>query len=124
MSILRRLIDIARAQADSRPAPGAASPEPAPGQAPDPHAEGAGAAGPAPVQDSRLAAYYANLELPYGAGLDRVRSSWRRLMKQYHPDLHSQDPEKRRVADELTARLTEAYRELEVALGGPRQEAR
>ena len=38
-------------------------------------------------------------------------------MKRYHPDLHSQDPDKRKVADELTARLTEAYRQLEAELG-------
>jgi curved DNA-binding protein CbpA len=38
------------------------------------------------------------------------------MLKKYHPDLHGDDPEKRRVANELTAELTRAYRELEKAL--------
>ena len=63
-----------------------------------------------------MAGYYANLEVPYGADWETVRKSWRRLLKKYHPDLHGDDPEKRRIANELTAELTRAYRELEKAL--------
>ena len=66
--------------------------------------------------DSRLAGYYANLELQYGAGADQVREAWRRLMKKYHPDLHATDPEKRQIAGQLTAELTEAYTKLSAAL--------
>jgi DnaJ-domain-containing protein 1 len=69
-----------------------------------------------PARDPRLAGYYANLEVPYGADLETVRSAWRRMMKKYHPDLHHSDPEKRRVANELCAELTRAYRELERVL--------
>ena len=71
--------------------------------------------GPAsnPTQDPVLAGYYANLELPYGADLGAVKAAWKGLMKKYHPDRHSQDPEKRRVANELCAELTRAYQELE-----------
>lgn len=64
------------------------------------------------------AQYYANLEVPYGADLATVRSAWKRMMKKYHPDLHSKDPEKYRTATLLTQRLTEAYQELEKALKG------
>ena len=67
-------------------------------------------AGPAP--DPVLARYYANLELPYGAGLDTVRRTWRRLVKQYHPDLHSADEQKKRTATELLQGLNRAYEEL------------
>lgn len=63
-----------------------------------------------------LAQYYANLEVPYGADLATVRSAWKRMMKKYHPDLHSKDPEKYRTATLLTQRLTEAYQELEKVL--------
>ena len=35
------------------------------------------------------------------------------MMKKYHPDRHAQDPEKRRIADDLTAELTQAFQELE-----------
>ena len=72
--------------------------------------------------DPVLAEYYANLELPYGSDLETVRAAWRRMMKQYHPDRHARDEEKRRTADELTARLTRAYRGLETALSNRKKE--
>ena len=68
---------------------------------------------PAPAEDPVLAGYYANLELPYGANLEEVKAAWKRLMKQYHPDRHAQDPAKREVANALSAQLTHAYKELE-----------
>ena len=77
-----------------------------------------GAQNKAPEQDvdPRLAAYYANLEIPYGSDLARVRQAWKRLLKKYHPDLHAGDPQKRQVANQLTAQLTRAYKELEAVL--------
>jgi len=68
---------------------------------------------PAPAEPSPLAGYYANLELPDGASLEEVKAAWKRLMKQYHPDRHAQDPAKRAVANALCAELTHAYKELE-----------
>jgi hypothetical protein len=59
--------------------------------------------------DPVLARYYANLELPYGADLEQVSKAWKRLMSTYHPDLHSTDPEKRRIANELCQGLNRAY---------------
>ena len=120
MSLLRRLADIARSHLHTPPPrPTRAVP---PGTGEVGAGEGGAEAGEATVGEAtavnpRRAAYYANLELPYGAPLLQVRAAWRRLMKRYHPDLHSQDPDKRKVADELTARLTEAYRQLEAELG-------
>jgi|TARA_B110000196_G_C20634455_1_gene425579 DnaJ-domain-containing protein 1 len=64
------------------------------------------------TQDPELARYYANLEIPYGSDIETVRAAWKRMMKKYHPDLHSTDPQKRQVADELSAALTRAYQEL------------
>ncbi len=65
-----------------------------------------------PARDPVLARYYANLELPYGAGLDSVHETWRRLVKKYHPDLHSADEHKKRIATELLQGLNRAYEEL------------
>ena len=48
-----------------------------------------------------------------GADLAAVKAAWKRLMKQYHPDRHAQDPAKREVANALCAQLTQAYKELE-----------
>ncbi len=66
-----------------------------------------------------LAELYANLEVPVGSDLETVKASWKRLLKKYHPDLHSSDPEKRKTAAELTARLNEAYQKLEKAGRAP-----
>ena len=71
---------------------------------------------PKPEIDPRLAAYYANLEIPYGSDLALVRQAWKRLLKKYHPDLHVGDAQKRLVANQLTAQLTNAYKELEAVL--------
>ncbi len=68
--------------------------------------------GAGPAADPVLARYYANLELPYGAGLDTVSGAWRRLVKEYHPDLHSADEQKKRTATELVKGLNRAYEEL------------
>ena len=67
-------------------------------------------------EDAALAKNYANLEVPYGSDLETVHAAWRQLMKKYHPDLHCRDAEKRRIANELTARLTQAYRDIEEAV--------
>ncbi len=64
------------------------------------------------VQNPELAAYYANLDLPYGSHLESVKHAWKRLVSRYHPDLHSSNPNKRRVANELTQGLNRAYEEL------------
>ncbi|MSR82564.1 MAG: hypothetical protein EXS58_06505 [Candidatus Latescibacteria bacterium] len=71
---------------------------------------------PAPAIDPQLAQYYANLEIPYGTDLETAHRAWKRLLKKCHPDLHANDPEKRRVADELSARLTQAFQEIARAL--------
>ncbi len=65
-----------------------------------------------PSRDPELTQYYANLELPYGAGIDAVREARRRLLKRYHPDLHSADPEKKRTATQLAQGLNRAHDEL------------
>ena len=59
--------------------------------------------------DEELARHYARLEVPYGSDLKTVRSGYRRLMKRYHPDRHSTDEDKARVANEVAAALTESY---------------
>ena len=71
----------------------------------------AGARGNAGGGD-RTAQLYAQLECPYGADINTVRKQYRALMRKYHPDLHSRDAEKQRLATDLSQRLTAAYNEL------------
>jgi DnaJ-domain-containing protein 1 len=82
-----------------------------------PRGEGAGRRGSVRGPDARtLAQYYAQLEVPVGASLAEVKSSFRRLMRRYHPDRFADNPEKAKLATELTQKLTQAYRELEAVL--------
>lgn len=67
---------------------------------------------PRPPQDPVLAGYYANLELPYGADREAVRSARRRLLARYHPDRYATDPDKARVAHDLVRQINHAHDEL------------
>jgi DnaJ-domain-containing protein 1 len=66
---------------------------------------------PSPEDEVRRA--YAALEVPVGSNFETVRKSYRALMRKYHPDHHSESPEKQKTATELTQKLTEAYKTLE-----------
>jgi DnaJ-domain-containing protein 1 len=63
--------------------------------------------------DEALRKAYAALEVPPGSDFEAVRKAYRRLMRKYHPDLHTGTPEKHRAATDLTQRLTEAYKTLD-----------
>lgn len=69
-----------------------------------------------PNRDSELAKYYANLEVPYGSDLETVRRAWKQLVRKYHPDFHSENPEKQEIANKLVQELNHAYKELEKRL--------
>ena len=51
---------------------------------------------------------YAALELTPGADKAEVRRAYRDMMRRYHPDKHQADPDKERLANEITVRLKDA----------------
>jgi DnaJ-domain-containing protein 1 len=59
--------------------------------------------------DPGLRQDYANLEVPFGADIETVRRSYKRLMMKYHPDKHAGDPEKQKVALEITKKINESF---------------
>ena len=59
---------------------------------------------------------YASLEVAAGSDFETVRKSYRALMRKYHPDHHTESPEKQKAANEVAQRLTEAYKLLEKTL--------
>lgn len=65
-----------------------------------------------PDKRRKFRQYYANLELPFGSDLAEVKQAYRRLMRQYHPDKHQNDPARRQLATQLSQKLTVAYNEL------------
>jgi DnaJ-domain-containing protein 1 len=72
---------------------------------------GAGSRGPQspPRPPEALRGDYANLEVPFGADIETVRRSYKRLVLYYHPDRHAGNPEKLRVATEITKKLNQSF---------------
>lgn len=52
---------------------------------------------------------YANLEVPAGASFEQVKRSYKKMLRRYHPDRHFTDPEKLKLATEITTKINESY---------------
>lgn len=59
--------------------------------------------------DAQLAEWYRVLDLTAGADMAQIKSSYRQLMRKYHPDMHAGNPHKQKAATELSMRVTAAY---------------
>jgi DnaJ-domain-containing protein 1 len=69
-----------------------------------------GGARPRPgTHDAQVAEWYRVLDLSAGADLAQIKSSYRQLMRKYHPDMHAGNPQKQKAATELSMRVTTAY---------------
>jgi len=60
-------------------------------------------------QDAQVAEWYRVLDLTVGAEMPAIKSSYRQLMRKYHPDMHAGNPQKQKAATELSMRVTTAY---------------
>lgn len=60
-------------------------------------------------QDAQLADWYRVLDLQPGADMAQIKSSYRQLMRKYHPDMHAGNPQRQKAATELSMRVTGAY---------------
>ncbi len=74
---------------------------------------------PAQAVDESLRADYANLEVPFGADMAKVMASYKSLILKYHPDKHSGDPEKQKIALDITKRINQSYERIRSRQGGP-----
>lgn len=72
---------------------------------------------PSASSPSQEEQYRANLEVGPHATLAEIRLSYKRLMKQYHPDFHATDLKKREMAHAIAQRLNEAMDYFESKLG-------
>jgi len=59
--------------------------------------------------DPQVAEWYKVLDLAVGADMAAIKSSYRQLMRKYHPDMHAGNPSKQKAATELSMRVTTAY---------------
>lgn len=64
---------------------------------------------PPPKAPSKETEYHQWLEVRPGATFAEIKAAYRRLMKQFHPDLFQGKPEQHKAALEVTRRLNEAY---------------
>ncbi len=60
-------------------------------------------------EEMPIFAAFETLGLPYGTPYEEVKKTYRRLMREYHPDKHSESPEAEKIATEKTQELTVAY---------------
>lgn len=59
--------------------------------------------------DAKVAEWYRVLDLQVGVDMAQIKSSYRQLMRKYHPDMHAGNPSKQKAATELSMRVTTAY---------------
>ena len=64
-------------------------------------------------EDPKMAEHYKTLQLSNGVGFAEVKKAYRKLMRKYHPDLHTGSAKKQKAATELSMRVTQAYNELD-----------
>ena len=62
--------------------------------------------------DDPLKTDYANLEVPYGADFEEIKRSHKRLLRKYHPDPFARDPDKQRVATQISQKINESFQRL------------
>jgi DnaJ-domain-containing protein 1 len=60
-------------------------------------------------KDAELAEWYKILDLGPGADMSQIKTSYRQLMRKYHPDMHAGNPQRQKAATELSMRVTTAY---------------
>lgn len=59
--------------------------------------------------DAQVADWYRQLDLQPGAEMSQIKTSYRQLMRKYHPDMHAGNPQRQKAATELSMRVTAAY---------------
>ncbi|MDQ3338816.1 MAG: J domain-containing protein [Myxococcota bacterium] len=60
-------------------------------------------------KEAQLLDWYKTLDLQIGADMPAIKSSYRQMMRKYHPDMHAGNPQKQKAATELSMRVTTAY---------------
>ncbi len=55
---------------------------------------------------------FANLDVPFGASLEAARAAHRKLIRAYHPDRHAADPDKYRIATQITQRVNHSFQRI------------
>ena len=97
------------ARGEPSPSGASSAPRGAAGGASGTASGGAGRAPRPGSRDAQVAEWFRVLDLPVGADMAQIKSSYRQLMRKYHPDVHASSPQKQKAATELSMRVTTAY---------------
>jgi len=55
---------------------------------------------------------FSNLEVPFGSPFEEVRKGYKHLIRKYHPDKFVNDPNKVKIATEITQKINESYKKI------------
>jgi len=73
------------------------------------HGQGSARAPRTSRNEAQLLEWYRVLDLQLGADMAQIKTSYRQMMRKYHPDMHANNPQKQKAATELSMRVTTAY---------------
>jgi DnaJ-domain-containing protein 1 len=59
--------------------------------------------------EAQLAEWFRVLDVQPGVDMAQIKTSYRQLMRKYHPDMHAGNPNNQKAATELSMRVTTAY---------------
>ncbi|GAB1432131.1 hypothetical protein MASR2M29_07560 [Spirochaetota bacterium] len=62
----------------------------------------------------KLAQAYKTMGLPFKTPFTEVKTAYKKLLKEHHPDKHGSDPLAQKQATETSARINNAYRVIEL----------
>ena len=117
--MLSRLFNVLRANINAgRPARNSAEPE---YEYENKNQEQDGTQKPEQVKDPvklKELEYLSNLELKEGASFEQIKGSYKSLIRKYHPDKFHGNEQQRKVAEQVTSRLNEAFAYFEKKMTG------
>lgn len=61
------------------------------------------------IKNEKEKEYYEILEVEYGESFNKIKSSYKKLLKKYHPDFFRNDKEKYEKAVKISKKINEAY---------------
>lgn len=72
---------------------------------------------PPPAYSAEELSHYRALEVQPGADFEQIKAAYKTMIKKYHPDRFAKQPDKQKIAIEITQRINIAYSYFEKKFG-------
>lgn len=72
---------------------------------------------PPPAYSAEELSHYQALEVQPGADFEQIKAAYKTMIKKYHPDRFAKQPDKQKIAMEITRRINIAYSYFEKKFG-------